>query len=329
MFATLQLNVLLASRDPEFLAVVEPALKAAGACVRVVLAAEAAREAMLAAQSPDLALLDTELPGIDSGQLLVSVRDEPGGHRLPIVLFSDSATEEWMHWIAGGILDDLIPRDPRSPHWRLRLQMVLRTCQRMRELDRLRESAALTAQSDPLTGVLNRGTLLSMLFRETDRVQRMKTPLCLLLFDLDDFGHWNSRLGAEACDDLLCQVAGRATRLLRSYDLLGRAGKDEFLLVLPGCILADATMLAERLRVDVFAAPFHLPGHTIRLSACFGIAASEGRSPVVVLRETEIALQRAREAGAESIQCFSEAGRSDSTPVAFLADGPDADLPYW
>lgn len=245
MLASLQLNVLFASHDPEFLAVVEPALVAAGVRVKVVLSAEAAREAMLAEQPPDLALLDTELPGIDTGQLLASVRDEPGGHRLPIVLFSDTVSEEWMHWIAGGILDDLIPRNPQSSHWRLRLQMVLRTCNRMRELDRLRESAALTAQSDPLTGVLNRGTLLSMLFRETDRVQRMKTSLCLLLFDVDDFGHWNGRLGSEVCDDLLCQVAGRATRLLRSYDLMGRAGKDEFLLVLPGCSLADATMLAE------------------------------------------------------------------------------------
>jgi diguanylate cyclase (GGDEF)-like protein len=329
MFAALQLNVLLASHDPEFLAAVEPALESAGVRLKVVLSAEAAREAMLAAQPPDLVLLDTELPGIDTGQLLAGVRDQPGGHRLPIVLFSDAVSDEWMHWIAGGILDDLIPRDPQSAQWRLRLQMVLRTCHRMRELDRLRESAALTAQSDPLTGVLNRGTLLSMLFRETDRVQRMKTSLCLLLFDVDDFGHWNSRLGAEACDDLLCQVAGRTTRLLRSYDLLGRAGKDEFLLVLPGCTLSDAIMLAERLRLDVFAHHFHVPSHSVRLSACFGIAASEGRSPVVVLRESEMALQKAKEGGAESIQCFGETGKFDSAPVAFLSVPSEDDLRGW
>ena len=76
----------------------------------------------------------------------------------------------------------------------------------------------LNAQTDRLTGVYNRETMLAMLFRETDRVQRMKSPLCMILFDIDDFGHWNSRLGAEACDDLLCQVASRTARLLRSYD---------------------------------------------------------------------------------------------------------------
>lgn len=329
MFAATQPKVLLASHDPAFLAATESALASAGARVQVVLSAEAARDGMLAASPPDLALLDTRLPGMETGRLLASVRGEPGGHRLPIVLFSDFVNDECMHWIAGGMLDDVIPRDPHSAHWLLRLQMVLRACHRMRELDRLRETAALTAQADPLTGVLNRGALLSMLFRETDRAQRMKTPLCLLLFDVDDFGHWNSELGTEACDDLLCQVAGRAARLMRSYDLLGRVGKDEFLLVLPGCSVADATMLAERLRIVVFAEPFHVPGHTIRLSACFGIATSEGRSPVVVLREAEMALHKAREAGAESIHCFGEAGQSDSAPVALLSHAPESDQWGW
>ena len=67
--------------------------------------------------------------------------------------------------------------------------------------------------------------MLSMMFRETDRVQRMNSSLCLILFDIDDFGHWNSRLGSDACDELLCQVVARTTRLLRSYDILGRAGQ--------------------------------------------------------------------------------------------------------
>jgi two-component system cell cycle response regulator len=168
----------------------------------------------------------------------------------------------------------------------------------------LREVAALNAQLDRLTGVYNREAMLSLMFRETDRALRLKTSLCLILFDLDDFGHWNSRLGADACDELLCHVVTRTTRLLRSYDVLGRPGMDEFLVVLPGCAVNDATMLAERLRMDVFSRPFYVAGESIRLSACFGIAASNGRSPVVVLREAEQALLRARAAGPESLECF-------------------------
>jgi diguanylate cyclase (GGDEF)-like protein len=168
-----------------------------------------------------------------------------------------------------------------------------------------------------------------MLFRETDRVQRMKSSLCLILFDIDDFGHWNSRLGSEACDDLLCQVATRASRLLRSYDLLGRPGKDEFLMALPGCTSANAVMMAERLRVDVFCSPFHVDGDAIRLSACFGIASSLGRSPVVVLREAEQALLVAKASGPESIQCAGNSLQSCAAPVAFLSPTSGDELLAW
>jgi diguanylate cyclase (GGDEF)-like protein len=197
------------------------------------------------------------------------------------------------------------------------------------EVEELREAVALNALTDRLTGVYNRETLLGMLFRETDRVQRMKSSLCVILFDIDDFGHWNSRLGNEACDELLRQVAARATRLLRSYDLLGRAGKDEFLMGLPGCSSVSAAMLAERLRNEVFCLPFNLEGEVVRLSACFGIAQSLGRSPVVVLREAEQALEWAKAAGPESIQFFGEDPQPPATPVTFLSESSGDQLLAW
>jgi diguanylate cyclase (GGDEF)-like protein len=174
-------------------------------------------------------------------------------------------------------------------------------------------------ETDALTGTLTRDALLSMLFRETDRVQRMKSCVSLILLDLDDFAHWNSRLGREACDEMLCRVARRTVRLLRSYDLFGRAGHDEFLTILPGCRMADAVMLAERLRTDVFASPFEIAGDAIRVSACFGIASSEGRSPLVVLREAEQALHQAKQAGPDSIECFSNCSAAQAVPASFLS----------
>ena len=153
--------------------------------------------------------------------------------------------------------------------------------------------------------------------------------MCLVLFDIDDFGHWNSRLGADACDELLCQVASRTAALLRSYDVLGRPGMDEFLIALPLCTAANAMSLTERLRNAVFSTPFHVAGEAIRLSACFGIAASHGRSPVVVLREAEKALEWAKAAGPESIQCFGSPPASSPSPVTFLSSGSGDELLAW
>lgn len=322
-------SFLLASPDPQVLREIEPVLLASGARVQVVLTGEAAAQAMTAPNPPNLALLDVNLPGMEMGQLLARVRAEASGRRFPIVLISDVVSPEWMNRLTEGIIDDLIPHTSDSAYWRLRLDLVLRSHHRMRELELLREAAALNAQMDHLTGIYNRETMLSMLFRETDRVQRMKSSLCMILLDIDDFGHWNSRLGADACDELLCQTVERVGRLLRSYDLFGRAGKDEFLVALPGCSTVNAVLLAERIRTDVFCTPFLVAGEAIRLSACFGISNSNGRSPVVVLREAEQALKEAQQSGPESIETYGEEPQSNAAPVTFLSSNSGDELMAW
>ena len=329
MFAHLSSRFLLASHEPSLLAVIEPVLIAAGAKVEIVLSAQAALVSMTAPNPPALALLDVNLPDIPIAQLLDAVHSESGRKPIPIVLIAESVADEWLGRLAAGVIDDLILRADEPSYWTLRLEQVLRKQQLTQELDSVRENAAQNAQLDRLTGVYNREALLSMLFRETDRVQRMNSSLCLVLFDIDDFGHWNSRLGAAACDELLRQVVARTNRLLRSYDLLGRPGMDEFLLVLPGCNSANALVFTERLRAEVFSPPFRVAGESIRLSACFGLAASQGRSPVVVLRDAEQALQLARGTGPETIQCFGESERTSPGPVAFLSPTSGDELLAW
>jgi diguanylate cyclase (GGDEF)-like protein len=320
---------LLASPQPALLAAIEPVLLRAASSVEIVLSAQSALAAMTAPQPPGLALLDVNLPGMPIDNLLAAVRAADNGRNFPIVLISDTAEPVWIERLAEGIIDDLILRSAEDSYWQLRIELVLRAFHRAREVDVLREAAALSARTDRLTGVNNREAMLTALFRETDRVQRLNDSMCLVLFDIDDFGHWNSRLGIDLCDELLRQVAARTTRLLRSYDLLGRLGMDEFLVALPGCGLTDAVLLAERLRIDVFSVPFEVSGDFIRLSACFGIASSLGRSPVVVLREAEEALCHAKAAGPESIQIFGDSLRPAHAPVTYLSPGSGDELIAW
>lgn len=329
MLANTAPTYLLASPEPALLAALEPVLASSGARVEVVLSAESALASMTAARTPALALLDANLPGMSTTRLLAATRASDNTKHMAIVLIVDTVNQEWADRIAEGALDDVILRADDHACWQLRLQTALRARRLTRDLDALRDNAALSAQMDRLTGVYNRETLLSMLFRETDRVQRMNSSLCLVLFDIDDFGHWNERLGVQACDDLLCQAASRTARLLRSYDLLGRAGNDEFLVALPGCSPVNAVLLAERIRIDVFAAPYRVEGKSIRLSASFGIAASQGRSPVVVLREAEQALQTAKAAGPESIQCFNPSLFPEPAPVLFLSPSSGEEIVAW
>jgi len=321
-------TVLLASHDPALLAELEPVLITEGD-IAVSQSAESALELMGAQKAPDLALIDEKLPGMPTAQLLASVLSTPSGKRFPFVLISNAVTCGWADRLREGILDDIVPRNADPSWWRIRIDLVIRRHRLSQELEFLRHSASGIAHFDRLTGVYNREGLLAILSRETDRAPRQKNSLCALLFDIDDFGHWNSRLGGDACDELLLMVVTRSARIIRSYDALGRLGKDEFLIVLPGCGTNNALMLAERLRLEVFGVPFRVGRESIRLSACFGIATSTGHSPIATLREAERAVILARQTGPESIQCFADSRPPAPPPVTFLSAGSGDDLLAW
>ena len=325
---------LLASPQPALLKAMEPVLLRAASRVEIVLSAQAALAAMTGPIPPGLVLLDAllhaDLPGMPIDDLLAAARTAETDRRFPIVLISDTVEQVWIDRLAEGMIDDLILRSAilRSvdemdwePYLQLRVQLALRGFHCARQADGLREAMARSARTDWLTGVLNREAVLTAVFRETDRVQRLNESMGLVLVDVDDFGHWNSRLGNELCDELLRQVAGRIGKLLRSYDLIGRPGMDEFLVALPGCSVANALLFVERMREEVFSVPFRVADESIRLSACFGMASSLGRSPVVVLRDAEEALRTAKAAGPESIQIFGEQLRPSLAPVTYLTPG--------
>jgi len=79
----------------------------------------------------------------------------------------------------------------------------------------------------------------------------------------------------------------------------------------------------------VFSEPFRMGGESIRLSACFGVASSMGRSPVVVLREAEQALQWAKEEGPETIEFFGDNDRPAHAPVTYLSSSNGDELLAW
>jgi diguanylate cyclase (GGDEF)-like protein len=309
---------LLASHEPSLRAALEPVLASFGAKVKIVLSAQAALEAMKSADAPKLALLDAHLPGMEMRHLLDQARLSETGHSFPIVPILDTLTDAWVERLRAGLVDDVLLRSAETSFWQIRIELVMRAHWQARQLEALRDETTEKARRDPLTGAYNREAMLSLLFRETDRVQRLRNSLCLVLFYIDDLSHWDSRQGMTVCDELQLRVAARVRRQLRSYDLLGRSGKDRFLAALPGCSRENAILFAERLLAETFDAPFRLGSESIRLTACFGIASSLGRSPVVVLREAEEALKQARDAGPESIRCFSDEAPL-LAPVVYLS----------
>jgi two-component system, cell cycle response regulator len=239
-------------------------------------------------------------------------------------------TQEWIDRLAEGAVDDLVLRSAESAYWQLRLDLVLRNQRMAHELETLRDAAMRNAQTRPPDRRLqSRNPARHAVSRDRPRAAQPErnVPGALRYRRLRPL----ELAARRGCLRRVALPGGQPHRaLLRSYDVLGRPGMDEFLIALARCAAPlNAMSLAERLRADVFSTPFHVSGEAIRLSACFGIANSHGRSPVVVLREAEKALEWAKAAGPESIQCFGCTPEPAPSPVTFLSASSGDELLAW
>jgi diguanylate cyclase (GGDEF)-like protein len=147
--------------------------------------------------------------------------------------------------------------------------------------DRLREQRlALTdaerrAQTDPLTGVLNRRSLVERLQAACFRARTRGLPISLLFIDLDHFKEINDSYGHQAGDACLQAIIGPIQAELRQSDVVGRYGGEEFVVILSSADAAAAEPLAERIRQRVSEVSVEGYGTPIRLTCSIGVATSD------------------------------------------------------
>ena len=170
------------------------------------------------------------------------------------------------------------------------------------------------AYHDPLTGLANRLLFQDRLDNAMHQAHRSRRPLAILLLDLDRFKSINDSLGHPVGDLLLKQVSQRLSGLLREGDTLARLGGDEFALLLPEIAShADAASLASRMLRE-FDRPFDLDGREVFMSTSIGIAVypGDGESPDILLKNADVALYHAKDAGRASFRFFLESDSENS-----------------
>ena len=177
--------------------------------------------------TPDLILLDTEMPGMSGFEACQALKADPGLKDTPVI-FVTSHSEDAFE-VSGLDLGaaDFIAKPVSAPLLLARVKTQLRVKHMSDELRRI-------ATIDPLTGVANRRRFDESLEREWRRGQRSNEPLALLMIDVDHFKLFNDRYGHPMGDACLCFVAkalGRTT--LRPGDLVARYGGEEFAVLLP------------------------------------------------------------------------------------------------
>jgi diguanylate cyclase (GGDEF)-like protein len=151
------------------------------------------------------------------------------------------------------------------------------------------------ARTDPLTGTLNRLAVDEV----GQRLFGLDEALAAVMLDADHFKTINDRFGHAVGDRVLASLAQGIAALLRPGDVLGRAGGEEFLLLLPRSDLAGAIALAEALRVHVATMSLELDGQVQTISVSLGVAVrvADDRDVAALVRRADRALYAAKRAG--------------------------------
>ncbi|HEX8483097.1 MAG TPA: diguanylate cyclase [Allosphingosinicella sp.] len=158
--------------------------------------------------------------------------------------------------------------------------LVMSAIAALRASDRAAEATAelqRIATTDALTGLWNRRHLLERMEAEIGRSRRGGRPLCVAFLDVDHFKRVNDEHGHPAGDEVLRVLAGLIRDSLRSSDVVGRMGGEEFAILMPETDRARAKLVCERLREKVATRPVRLPsGVELTMTLSTGIALLAG-----------------------------------------------------
>lgn len=221
-----------------------------------------------------LVLLDVQMPDMDGFETAELMRGNKRTRHIPIIFVTASHTEH-KHIFRGydsGAVDYLFkPLDPQMLFCKVRIFLEIHRQRhalqcKTKELDaRIAELNLLQAELeeknrqlqllsslDGLTGIPNRRQFDEMLNLEWNRMAREKTPLSLIILDVDHFKLFNDRYGHLAGDCCLCRVAAALAGMMRRpADMVARYGGEEFAAILPGTSAEGAQLVAESMRRTV------------------------------------------------------------------------------
>ena len=219
--------------------------------------------------APQIVLLDWVMPklsGLEVCRRICLERLQSQKYSYVILVTSKDKDNEITEGFLAGA-DDYITRPFNGNELRMRLRVGVRIVQMQRDLLKL-------LHWDPLTNALNRRAVLERLDEEIKRSARLKSPLSIAMLDIDRFKEINDTYGHLVGDTVLTESVTRIFHSLRSYDLVGRYGGDEFLLIFPNTTDRDAYMICQRIHSSFLANPIISDDLKLSLTISVGVASS-------------------------------------------------------
>lgn len=298
-------RVLLAEDDPVARRVAESFLSKWGYDVLSVSDGAEAWRILQSHDSPRLALLDWKLPGMEGIEVCRRVReDSTRPYTYILVLTASGQKQDLLAALHTGA-DDYLVKPFDAAELRARLYVGRRILASQDELISTREALRFQATHDPLTGLWNHGELLRILDREMARANRSRQSISLLMVDLDHFKQVNDRYGHLIGNEVLAEVSRRLLTSVRGYDVVGRCGGEEFIVVVPGVEGPGATALAERIVTHLRDRLFDTSAGPVRVTASVGVSfssSSQAVDTIELIRAADVALYRAKQNGRNRVE---------------------------
>jgi two-component system cell cycle response regulator len=206
---------------------------------------------LLLDQPTDLVLCDLVMPQFDGFKFLQMCSTRPELAEVPVIMLTAiEDVGQKIRLLSSGASDYITkPFHPGELTARVKVHLKIKGLQ-----NELRQKNALLLElstTDGLTKIYNRRHFLELARKEFDRSTRMGLALSLLIFDVDHFKTINDTKGHAAGDDVLVALCVAVQGTLRDYDIFGRYGGDEFVVLLPQSDLAPATRVTERIEKAV------------------------------------------------------------------------------
>lgn len=293
-----QVRILIASEDAAASHVLEQQAVAADMDVVSVSSGTAVLDQLRTRQCPELVVLDWILPGNNAIDLLDRIRRDDRWSGATVVLLCHETDSSAMRVAHQHGADDCIIKPIGEDELRLRFEVWRKLC-------KLQENVSQGASHDLVTGLYSHGLVLETAQHELDRAIREETPLSMIMTDIDNLRTINDSYGHQMGDKVLAGVAQRMRVALRSYDLCGRYGGEEFLTVLPRCGRANALEVGERIRRAVAAEPFEIDSIRLKVTVSIGVATTIGDEDVSarkMIRAADHALYKAKREGRNRVE---------------------------